>query len=352
MNIDLLGFLLHLAGAVLTAVLSMRCDVHSDTMLDVHGGSGAGLVAFGMPEYNMSAGAGRCLRGLDDGACVLEGLPVFQGVYAQGRLRAFALLGHFEWISAGFCLMQWWGTGAWACSLCMSGLAAILFAVDVHGADRANAGLVETSWLMYGTVVAGSVFVFASWYMPALNKKDRVVLRYAEYVVTAPELFVAVLLVVVKDPPFFAVASGAVLVALCNLYGLVMQTAWDTLRAIYYDGEGVGPIGTHLCCFVDVLMLQAWVLLVVALGWIFYLGGSAAFTSGDVPWFVRVGLWTLMVLYNSFGLWSIVTIVLELSEGTTGTGYAVLSIVAKIQLVAVLSVGFVVSGMGAPVCSF
>lgn len=240
-----------------------------------------------------------------------------------------------------------------------------------------------------GTLAAGSL---RDVRLPAL--------RFAEYCITAAELWVAVLCVYVQDPPAFITIGGYTLILLTNLYGLLLHyslvsselktTLMDSrfcvpskvvpsqvrmesgrvfripvsmLRADakelaeqYVEWTKLRMWGSYIASNSSTL-LNSWLAYAVAMSLIFY--QQTFLFSSDPPAFVVFAGWSLIVTYTSFGVW--VTLAFLWPRLATKVcrftgeketfrvlviGLDVLSLSAKLSIVGSLSYGFIFRGEG------
>jgi hypothetical protein len=445
-------FLLHLAAAlVLTFGVWFRCDpdlwvsrMHVDAYAPVAGGYGLWW------DVENRTRAALCAASPDLG-CYLEDLPLYEGPASGLGWHLFGLLGHFEWISAAFAFFYIegrWGRQSWAISAAMAIAGTLLYLpwhvqrvfanevllllvngaasaavfyghrhvhqrladADAAGApsapefppppqEEARAGFrIPLGWLRAprlrgpGTLETGSLRLAT---LPAL--------RFAEYCITASELFVAVLSLFVADAPAFMTIGGYALILLCNLYGGLLhyslvadhaspvaelrQSGWKGMtipRAWLrpeYAGPGPAPPpatvpevhgwgwseqflsrryawGSYIASNTATL-LNSWLAFALALALVLY--QQTFLFSGDPPWFVVMSGWSLLVMYTLFGLWVSAVYTypaywasalggwgggLEETYLLTVRGLDVLSVVAKLSVVSMLSFGFVFSADG------
>jgi len=181
-------------------------------------------------------------------------------------------------------------------------------------------------------------------------------MRYAEYCITASELWVAVLAVFVADPPAFMTICGYALILLCNLYGallhystvsnnmgpaelkgnwgaaipsqvtmlraggrvlrgrrLAIPPTWFAMGPRYEgvpggEDPGAGTFylfqrhvwGSYIASNTSTL-LNSWLAYAVAIALIFY--QQTFLFSGDPPAFVVFSGWSLITTFTSFGVW-------------------------------------------------
>jgi hypothetical protein len=181
-------------------------------------------------------------------------------------------------------------------------------------------------------------------------------MRYAEYCITASELWVAVLAVFVADPPAFMTICGYALILLCNLYGallhystvsnnmgpaelkgnwgaaipsqvtmlraggrvlrgrrLAIPPTWFAMGPRYEGVPGGEDPGAGTCYLFQrhvwgsyiasntSTLLNSWLAYAVAIALIFY--QQTFLFSPDPPVFVVFAGWSLLASYTSFGLW-------------------------------------------------
>jgi hypothetical protein len=106
-------------------------------------------------------------------------------------------------------------------------------------------------------------------------------------------------------------------------------------------------------------LLNSWLAFALALALVLY--QQTFLFSGDPPWFVVMSGWSLLVMYTLFGLWVSAVYTypaywasalggwgggLEETYLLTVRGLDVLSVVAKLSVVSMLSFGFVFSADG------
>ena len=278
-------FGLHLAGALtITVGVWFRCDTDlwiSEMRVDTYD---LPVNSTGLWWY--SAGGDSNRTGLHDSCsivnaaqtrrCFAEDLPLYERAPSDLGWHLFALLGHFEWVSAAFAFFYIegsWNRHSWKVSVAMSGLGTLIFLPLWGGRVFANevallvANFVISTSVFYGyrnvhgylgpsppppeqpEPTATLVFVppapaptqtsqgtrYHAMRIPphmsgrgnlrtdSLRLAELPAMRFSEYCITASELWVAVLAVFVKDPPAFMSIGGYALILLCNLYGLLLH---------------------------------------------------------------------------------------------------------------------------------
>ena len=226
-------------------------------------------------------------------------------------------------------------------------------------------------------------------------------LRFAEYCITASALFVAVLSLFVPDAPAFITIGGYAMIILCNLYGVLLHYSLvadhaspvTELRIPCWRGMSVPrswmradptpltPVASmrlHAHGWgwsEDVLsrryawgsfiasnnstLLNSW--FAFALAMLIVLYQQTFLFSTEPPWFVVMSGWIVLVMYTLFGAWvSAVYMSPAYWAGALGgwgtgleetyllivRGLDILSVVAKLSIVGILSFGFVFSADG------
>jgi hypothetical protein len=271
-------FALHLAGALtITVGVWFRCDPDlwiSEMRVDTYDlpVNSTGLWWWPRDDAGRTELYSKCsaLNATQSGRCFSEDLPLYERAPQNLGWHLFALLGHFEWISAAFAFFYiegGWNAHSWKVSVAMSGLGTLLF-LPIQG-ERVFAN--EVSLLVANFVICASVFygyrnvhgypgpaagpepeptatlVFAppapvpqqsgyrvmripphmagkgNLHTESLRLAELPAMRFSEYCITASELWVAVLAVFVRDPPAFMSIGGYALILLCNLYGLLLH---------------------------------------------------------------------------------------------------------------------------------
>lgn len=187
--------------------------------------------------------------------CFEADLPLYERKAPDLGWQIFALLGHFEWISATFAFFyikaRWHKSSWWIC--CLSVLAGTVIYMPFRGPVFINQvvlqliSMVVCWYVFYGyrdvhregpaasSDVSGDlVFKTSLVFRGGLSGQDNLVpskladahlpaLRYCEYCITASELWVAVLSVYVQDAPAFMSLGGYALILLTNLYGILLH---------------------------------------------------------------------------------------------------------------------------------
>ena len=384
-------FALHLSAAlVITGGVWFRCD------------QGPWVSRMRVDTYAVQTGSAglwwdtdaqwveRCWNGTGTAACFRRDLPLYEATPGGLGWHLFALLGHFEWVSASFAFFYIrgpWARWSWWISSAMSATGSLLFLVS--GKLFVN----EVAILMFA--LCGSVASFylyrdlntgvqtrrttTAWDTDSLRSVRAPVLRFLEYSITASELYVAVLAVFVIDAPAYMSLGGYALIAVCNLYGAMIhysvatENVKQTLTARARGGPGTlrtlvvyAPLhgeepgasflprvwGSYIASNTSTLA-NSWMVFAIAMCLLFY--QQTFLFSADPPVFVVFAGWSLIVFYTSFGVW--VTAVYACPPSwfaDTGSdpyavlavGLDVLSVGAKLSIVGALAGGFVFQADG------
>lgn len=456
-------FGLHLAGALtITFGVWFRCD--PDLWI-----SGMRVDTYGLPANSsglwwdtgddLLALAAACGSSESHSReCFAADLPLYEREPPRLGWHLFALLGHFEWVSAAFAFFYikgWWNGSSWIISVAISGLGTAFFLPwrgervftnevillvsnflicvgvfywykGVHGypvspppapapapAPSATATVVFAPSALPGkseyTIIKLPPRLAArgSMQTDSLRLAELPAMRFAEYCITAAELWVAVLAVFVSDPPAFMTIGGYTLILLTNLYGLLLhyslisnnmkgallsrvpdqlympapaapqerrelvvpaewgsaaeqETAGAYERLAFYMVQH-RVWGSYIASDVSTL-LNSWLAYAVAIALVFY--QQTFLFSPDPPAFVVFAGWSLLVFYTSFGLW--ITALywspkwisklcvwcprcIALDRDTLNLavrGLDILSVNAKLSIVGALSYGFVFQAGG------
>lgn len=401
---------LHAAAAlVLTAGVHLRCD--ADLWLvrlrvdayDAPNGSAALWVE--APDDRLAA----CWADPGRADCRRDGLPLYERAPGGWGFHLFAVLAHFEWLSAAFALYYERNARAWR-PWWLPALVALVGTAVCCAPGRAAPTAMEAVLFAGGGLLACAVFwvyhgltledaaaaserepIWASVSWASRLEEDAAAqvhlgaMRYLEYSLTAPELFLGVLAVFVKDPPVFMAVGGHAMILLCNLYGATLHYALvgkpvqaqppaagarpKAARAMrpppaWLGDEAPGAAdalaeavrtrawGSYIASNTSTLG-NSWLAFALGMGLILY--QQTFLTSGDPPAFVVFTGWSLLLSYSSFGVWA--TAVYLFPDALTAAlagplaarnawellnrGLDALSVIAKLSVVGSLAGGFV-----------
>ena len=358
-GINVVALVMHALAALACVIMHFACGFAMDTYQD--------LAEAPRWHYNATIGLSlgeeldeSCYDTLNenrDRSCIGQGLPLYQDIGAFTRWHPIALLGHFEFVSTAFSLFHVLPR-AWRACAGLALLGAMLFVPYSSG----SAGLAEFFAMVAGSIAAASIFVSLRQWLE-LDSSTRVALRYAEYTITAPELFVAVLCIFIVEPPAFMPLTGLVLIGMCNLGGLQMHWALVAAcepdspptdaerRAIRVpaswlartpplkrDREAQGEECNKSFGLVECGLLDTWCLYAMAMLIIAYQGQLLLLSAP--PWYVTASAWFLLISYTSFGVWATMCYTLGWGDVALDAGFAVLSPVAKVGIVGMLAFAF------------
>ena len=452
-------FGLHLAGAlIITFGIWFRCDpdiwvsrMRVDTY-DLPAGNNSGLW-WGVSQD----AAADCQNDPHSMRCFRDDLPLYEAQPANLGWHLFALLGHFEWVSASFAFFYiegQWNPYSWMVSTGMVGVGT-LFLLPWRGAVFAN----EVAMLLINAGICAAVFYSYRGVHPSeepssqaedtsnqesqsgkngpksrwmamrvppsllqpgqqsaallgapdlkpesLRQVSLPAMRFAEYCISASELWVAVLAVFVTDPPAFMGIGGYALILMCNLYGSLLHYSLVSDNATARLAGRAGParpparrdrrrralsmtiprewiseesrlqrLSSEALVASRALQQQVWGPLIASSmstllnSWLAYILAIALICyqqtllfSKEPPAFVVFAGWSLLVFYSSFGVW--ITVVYFFPSAIASafglcaqiddvyrlatSGLDVLSVCAKLSIVGSLSFGFVFRAEG------
>ena len=333
-------------------------------------------------------------------ACFMRDLPLYDRASPRLGWHLFALLGHFEWMSAAFAFFYIdgsWRRTSWAISTVMAVVGTLIYLPwrldDVFFNEvlllLVNGGVCSAVFFAHrdvhrqiaeadppppppsepqptGLPQRGAFRVPTQWGRPprldglgnlrtgSLRLATLPALRFAEYTITASELFVAVLSLFVADAPAFMTIGGYTLLLLCNLYGALLHyslvadhgspaaelatTPYGRTRTLIMaqashwramvvpkgwlgvdpDPSAPPPPAAHGWGWTEdylsrryawgsfiasntSTLLNSWFVFALALVLVFY--QQTFLFSLDPPWYVVLSGWSLLVFYTSFGVW-------------------------------------------------
>jgi hypothetical protein len=223
------------------------------------------------------------------------GIPEAYDIGQRGlEWNLFALLALFEWISASFALGHLYYK--FNASNQTSQIKLICLIWNVIGIWLITHPM---SLLQRGISLLSLLIATSSQYFP----DDEVVMHYTEYCTTASLLFVGVLILYIPNPQSWTVIVGFTGIILCNLTGVAahlckLETADEGGWLPFYDLDW-GKIGNHF----KLHLMHAWTGLLLALMSIVYVGRDD-FMNADIPWWVRLILFNLIITFTLFGVWA------------------------------------------------
>lgn len=200
---------------------------------------------------------------------------------------------------------------------------------------------------------------------------NQVMLRYDEYALTAPLLFLAVIALLLPGAPAWLVLSGLFLIASCNQWGVLVHLAflmhwhrrqslapagwWRWLRILLFAPPWIDKQGRAATVFE-----LSWLCLAAPVSGLLYLTWPI-WTSPAVPLIARFMIWNLLVTYCSFGLlasWVYLTHGSHLLHSlrwvrldNLGTWLDRLNLLAKLPMPILITVGLLTRPSGWPACS-
>jgi hypothetical protein len=211
------------------------------------------------------------------------------------------------------------------------------------------------------------------WSAVNLRAQLEILLRYIEYSLSAPLLFIAILCMVVVDAPVWMYMGGYALVQACNLQGIPLHLMCMLLE----DGPRIGAVTSRnttadtsswiernvhtLAGFLGVghwrdlwvnqlCHLQgAWISLSMALLIILYVARDVFF-SDVVPMQIKFLLWWLIVSYGSFGLVASVVYGFHVGRKNLDVYFDVLSLLAKFPTPCVVALNYFLKPAGSHPC--
>lgn len=211
------------------------------------------------------------------------------------------------------------------------------------------------------------------WNAIRIEGQLEILLRYMEYLVSAPLLFIAILCMVVVNAPVWMYVGGYTLVQVCNLQGIPLHL----MSLLIEDGPRVGPIvsrnvtessslwlernfhtlagflgvGKWRDMWVNLLchMQGAWICMSVALLIIVYVARDIFF-SDVLPVQIKLLLWWLVISYASFGVVASIVYGFHVGRSRLDVMLDVLSLLAKIPTPAVVALNYFLKPAGYHPC--
>ena len=211
------------------------------------------------------------------------------------------------------------------------------------------------------------------WSAVNLRAQLEILLRYIEYSLSAPLLFIAILCMVVVDAPVWMYLGGYALVQACNLQGIPLHLMCMLLE----DGPRIGAItsksaigdasswiernvhtvagflgvGHWRDMWVNQLchLQGAWISLSAALLIILYVARDVFF-SDVVPMQIKFLLWWLVFSYASFGFVATVVYGFHIGRTHLDVYFDVLSLLAKFPTPCVVALNYFLKPAGSHPC--
>jgi hypothetical protein len=211
------------------------------------------------------------------------------------------------------------------------------------------------------------------WNAVKVKAQLEILLRYVEYSLSAPLLFIAILCMVVVDAPVWMYVGGYTLVQACNIQGIPLHLMCMLLE----DGPRIGPITSRnitenprtwiernvhtIAGFLGVghwrdmwvnqlsHLQGAWISLAMALLIILYVARDVFF-SEMVPTQIRFLLWWLVFSYASFGFVASVVYGFHVGRASLDVYLDVLSLLAKFPTPAVVALNYFLKPAGYHPC--
>jgi hypothetical protein len=193
-----------------------------------------------------------------------------------------------------------------------------------------------------------------------IGYERRVFLRYIEYCITAPLLFVAILCMLVNDAPAWMFLNGYWLILICNLFGLLIHaqfafemtepksktTSWfqwlTTLPMVllYKDKRWVAYSYLNM----------AWICLLVPTAGLLYLIRDYAM-SGALPAVVQAMIILLLFSYSMFGIVPTIVYLTGLGWDRLHSYLDVLNLISKFPIPIIVMIGLYTSPAGFMPCN-
>ena len=336
----IITFVLHFISAIFLLNLSIRCSKDIKTWTYAESVTDSVGFALVMNATCSDPYSRECFYGFPQ---------AYDTVQHGLSWNVFALLAAFEWLSASFALYylsdvagRWWTnaventlavclvwnaigllaltpysmpltmmqTGVTALALLAASAAQITSTLDtVYSGNITQRGeqpidLFDTpAGLVVPVKLTNNPSTQPPLHAPIIYT-NRVILHYTEYCTSASLLFVAVLILFVPDPVSWAPLFGFVGIMICNITGIGAH--YSIIKPIPHDYKSPQwsdldwtKEGNHFKLFI----LHSWLALLSSMFIIVYLAGYSL-TSNDVPMWVRLILWNLLVTYTLFGVWA------------------------------------------------
>lgn len=177
-----------------------------------------------------------------------------------------------------------------------------------------------------------------------------VVVRYAEYCITAPLLFLAVVCLLTVDGPAWLYLTGYWLLIVCNALGVVLHLDFiydmsegheqkagvlPWLITLFFSGPWNSGHSNQTC-----LLQTAWICLLLPMsGLIFVIRGYIF--SPQLPLLAQFLIWNLLISYSLFGIVPTVIYVTRIGRNALPTLLDILNIGAKFPLPIIILIGFI-----------
>jgi len=177
-----------------------------------------------------------------------------------------------------------------------------------------------------------------------------VAVRYAEYCVTAPLLFLAVVCLLTVEGPAWLYLTGYWLLVVCNALGIVlhMDFMYDDptehenkagvlpwLLTVFFSGPWSSAHSNQTC-----LLQTAWICLLLPLSGLVFVIRGYIFSS-QLPVLAQFMIWNLLITYSLFGVVPSVVYLSRIGRGTLPALLDILNIAAKFPLPIIILTGFI-----------
>lgn len=186
-----------------------------------------------------------------------------------------------------------------------------------------------------------------------------VILRYAEYCITAPLLFVAVVCFLTVDAPAWLFLAGYWFLFVCNALGVALHASFlEHGESIQADKGGIlawavfffagGPWRKHEANRVFLLQ-AAWVSLLIPMFGLIFLIRQYLFST-QMPVLAVFMIWNLLVSYSLFGLLPTFIYVTGFGKSAFAWILDILNVAAKFPLPIVILSGFILRPASTKFC--
>ena len=191
--------------------------------------------------------------------------------------------------------------------------------------------------------------------------ESKVFFRYAEYCITAPLLFLAIMCMLVQDAPAWLFLNGYWLIMACNMWGMLIHAQYAYTKT---KDKAVTPSSWLKWLFELPMVLPyrderwitysylnaAWISLLVPFGGLIYAIRDYLFWGG-LPWVVQAMIFNLMISFSLFGILPTITYTTGWQWNNLAYILDVLNVVSKLFIPIFVMIGLYTSPAGFMPCN-